>query len=343
MHSRSEMQGSFYGPNGCLFRRVVLRCAADVVGRRQDAPGANGLTPQEVADGWILLFDGQTTFGWRVEGDSKVADGWLRVGGTTVSKVRHDIRFRDFELHAEYAEVAGGEVQLLGRKVVPTAPAGTMVLSSAKNSVDLEIMAPAGASVKVRSLKLRPLGTKAIFDGKSLAGWHEHATKKTSKWTVEEGLLRMRNGPGDLQSDAQWADFVLQAEIKTHGKALNSGIFFRCIPGDYQNGYEAQVQNGYKDNDRTKPIDFGTGAIYRRVPARKVVSNDNEWFTMTVAAQGKQLATWVNGYPTVDWKDERPANNNPRNGSKEGKGALSLQGHDPTTDISFRNIRLGDL
>ena len=64
---------------------------------------------------------------------------------------------------------------------------------------------------------------------------------------------------------------------------------------------------------------------------------------MTVAAQGKQLATWVNGYPTVDWKDERPANNNPRNGSKEGKGALSLQGHDPTTDISFRNIRLGDL
>ena len=237
-------------------------------GGAKDAPGANGLTPQEVADGWILLFDGQTTFGWRVEGDSKVADGWLRMGGTTVSKVRHDIRFRDFELHAEYAEVAGGEVQLLGRKVVPTAPAGTMVLSSAKNSVDLEIIAPAGASVKVRSLKLRPLGTKAIFDGKSLAGWHEHATKKTSKWTVEEGLLRVRNGPGDLQSDAQWADFVLQAEIKTHGKALNSGIFFRCIPGDYQNGYEAQVQNGYKDNDRTKPIDFGTGAIYRRVPAQ---------------------------------------------------------------------------
>ena len=68
---------------------------------------------------------------------------------------------------------------------------------------------------------------------------------------------------------------------------LNSGIFFRCIPDQYQNGYEAQIQNGFKDDDRTKPTDFGTGAIYRRVPARKVVSNDNEWFTMTVVATAR--------------------------------------------------------
>ena len=61
------------------------------------------------------------------------------------------------------------------------------------------------------------------------------------------------------------------SSARRNGKALNSGIFFRCIPGQYQNGYEAQIQNGFKDDDRTKPVDFGTGAIYRRVPARKVV------------------------------------------------------------------------
>ena len=82
---------------------------------------------------------------------------------------------------------------------------------------------------------------------------------------------------------------MLQFECKTLGNGLNSGIFFRCIPGQYQNGYEAQIQNAFRNDDRTKPVDFGTGAIYRRVAARKVVSNDNEWFTMTVVADGKHI------------------------------------------------------
>ena len=74
------------------------------------------------------------------------------------------------------------------------------------------------------------------------------------------------------------------------------------------------------DDDRTKPADFGTGAIYRRVPARKVVSNDNEWFTMTVVADGKHIATWVNGYQTVDWTDDRKENENPRQGLPRREG-----------------------
>lgn len=55
------------------------------------------------------------------------------------------------------------------------------------------------------------------------------------------------------------------------------------------------------------------------------------------------ISTWVNGYQTVDWTDDRPADNNPRKGSKTGKGHLSIQGHDPTTDLSFRNIRIAEL
>ena len=98
------------------------------------------------------------------------------------------------------------------------------------------------------------------------------------RWSLK--AVRMKSGPGDIQSEGRYGDFVLQLECKTNGKHLNSGVFFRCVPDQYQNGYEAQIQNGYKDDDRTKPSDFGTGAIYRRVPARKVVANDNEWFTM---------------------------------------------------------------
>jgi hypothetical protein len=126
---------------------------------------------------------------------------------------------------------------------------------------------------------------------------------------------------------------------------MNSGIFFRCIEGQYQQGYEVQIQNSIKDNDRTKPLDYGTGAIYRRVPARKVVSTDGEWFTLTVIADGPHIATWVNGYQVVDWTDDRPRDPNPRKGLRTEAGHISIQGHGPpmTADIVFQSIKLAEL
>ncbi len=94
---------------------------------------------------------------------------------------------------------------------------------------------------------------------------------------------------------------------------------------------------------QTLASDYGTGAIYRRMPARKAVAKDGEWFTMTVVAQGNHIATWVNGQQVVDWTDNRPLNDNARNGCRLEKGPISIQGHDPTTDLAFRNIRIADL
>src|SRR5207244_1479297 len=89
--------------------------------------------------------------------------------------------------------------------------------------------------------------------------------------------------------------------------------------------------------------DFGSGAIYRRIPARKQAAIDRVWFTMTVYADGNHFATWVNGLPMVDWMDNRALKDNPRQGCRLEKGPISLQGHDPTTDLNFRNIRLVEL
>src|SRR5262245_31659661 len=83
------------------------------------------------------------------------------------------------------------------------------------------------------------------------------------------------------------------------------------------------------------------GAIYRRQPARKGVAKDGEWFTLTVVAHGRHLATWVNGIQVADWTDNRKPADNARNGFRAEKGPVSIQGHDPTTDLSFRNIRYG--
>src|SRR5690606_40013127 len=100
----------------------------------------------------------------------------------------------------------------------------------------------------------------------------------------------------------------------TNASHLNSGIFFRCIPGETMNGYEAQIHNGFHDGDRTRPIDCGTGGIFRRQDARVVAANDQQWFAMTLVAQGRHMAVWVNGLQVTDWTDTRDQDPNPRNG-----------------------------
>ena len=109
------------------------------------------------------------------------------------------------------------------------------------------------------------------------------------------------------------------------------------------NGYECQIHNGIKNGDRTQPVDCGTGGIFRRHNARLVAANDLEWFHMTLIAERNHMAAWVNGYQVSDWTDDRKPDPNPRNGRRDEPGTLMLQGHDPTTNLSFRNIAIAEI
>jgi hypothetical protein len=73
------------------------------------------------------------------------------------------------------------------------------------------------------------------------------------------------------------------------------------------------------------------------------VAEDREWFTKTIVANGPHIAVWVNGYQVSDLTDERPPHENPREGLREGPGVIALQGHDPTTNFLFRNLRIVEL
>jgi len=74
-----------------------------------------------------------------------------------------------------------------------------------------------------------------------------------------------------------------------------------------------------------------------------VISNDREWFTMTILAHGRHLATWVNGFQVADFTGPASAAGERSAGYRAKAGVLSLQGHDPTTDLSFRNLRIAEL
>jgi hypothetical protein len=339
-------------------------------------PKAAALTPAEIADGWLMLFDGETSFGWKIDGAAEVKDGTLILGKGKKTVAYPTSRFgetfefvldvsgagtvhnpRGFSTFDSAPEAAPAVVKYAQ---TPQQATGSATGSGPSRSVlagksdrpelaaaPLLIETDGTRPVYVRSAKLKPGGVVSLFNGKDLSGWQVNQAdpKRTAtKFEVtKDGELAAKNGPGDLKTEKAFGNFLFQVECKTNGKWLNSGVFFRCVPDQYQNGYEAQIQNAFLGDDRTKPVDFGTGAIYRRVPARKVVSNDNEWFTLTVLADGAHIATWVNGYQTVDWTDDRKPADNPRQGLRTAPGHLSIQGHDPTTDLLFRRLRIAEL
>ena len=197
--------------------------------------------------------------------------------------------------------------------------------------------------VAFRNIRLRPLGLESIFNGRDLSGWKSYPAMP-SKFTVSaDGNLNVENGRGQLETERQYGDFVLQLECISHASGLNSGIFFRCVPGEEMNGYESQIHNGFKNGDRNQPVDCGTGGIFRQINARRVVADDLKWFCKTIIADGPHVAVWVNGYQVTDWIDTRPADPNPRKGLRLEPGTIMIQGHDPTTNLSFRQLRAGEL
>jgi Domain of Unknown Function (DUF1080) len=378
----------------------------------------NTLKPDAISIGRILLFDGETDYGWQGEGTIKAKDGILTIkgDGTDNGKARHLGRFQDFDLSFECrleGPAAGrlvdspkATISLNQQKKVswetdlptPRNPKDNDWVSAFLSVVagkvtfgfqdgfrpgdrpgrgrdvqvgiagsQLEWTIPAGSTLHLKNVIITPpdLSMKKIFNAKDLTGWKEFPGKK-SKFSVNaQGEINIKDGPGDLQTVAKYEDFILQLECISNGKNLNSGVFFRCRANEYQNGYEVQIRNQFtkeptqdyvleeydpqthkllaKKKAKFTAVDYGTGAIYRRQPARKEVSKDGEWFTLTILAHKNHFMTWVNGIQVADFFDNRPPNDNARNGYRQEAGHISLQGHDPTTDLSYRNIRIAEI
>jgi hypothetical protein len=75
---------------------VALAVTSPVFAQEKDKPKPNTLTPKEIADGWVLLFDGETTFGWKIDGAAEVKDGVLILGQGCISN--HDFWIQQVQL-----------------------------------------------------------------------------------------------------------------------------------------------------------------------------------------------------------------------------------------------------
>src|SRR4051794_30728111 len=81
---------------------AVFACLfASPIAFAEDKPNSNALSPKEIAEGWILLFDGVTTYGWKIDGDAVVKDGALVIGGSKKSIAAPTTQFFACDLKME--------------------------------------------------------------------------------------------------------------------------------------------------------------------------------------------------------------------------------------------------
>ena len=383
----------------CLSIFSNIACAEE---HRGSQSIQNQLDAKELANGWLLLFDGKTLFGWKAASKANwhVADGTIKSDKGVAGLLHTKTQFSDFELRCDFkaspttnsglflrtspnpAGPTSGcyELNIASRSLSPY-PTGSLVgrkrgtfsladdrwhtyhivaagghftvRLDGKVVLDWEDQRPLGrgyiglqyndGAVAFRNIQLRPLDLKPLFNSEDLSGWTIFPGKKSRFLVNEAGELQILSGPGQLETKGTFGDFVLQTDVFVDGDELNSGIFFRSIPGDFSNGYESQIHNGYQNGDRSRPSNAGTGAIFRRQSARLVNADDQTWFTKTIICEGAHMAVWVNGLQVTDWTDRRSPDSNPRRGRRLEPGTIILQGHDPTTNLRFRNMRISEM
>jgi hypothetical protein len=361
------------------------------------------LSADDLAVGWIRLFDGQSLFGWQSTSDAnwRVEGGAIVVDNGAQGFLSTKCRYADFELQLEYKSTADTNSGVFLRcapdmkspatdcyelNIAPPSnpfPTGSVVERQRTEPDKLGNLNPDDwhslhalvdrdhiqtwingietsnyvddkgltngklmlqfreGPVAFRNIRLRPIGY-SVIPAENLDGWLP-SDKNAFKYSrTDEGFIQLDGGKADLELLQQLQNFCVQLRVQTQSDGVNSGVFFRCVPGSLMDGYECQINNLF-DGDRRRPKDFGTGAIFRRTKARAVLSDDHQDAFLTVIADGPSISTWVQGVQVVDWIDDRKPHENPREGYRAEGGSLQLQAHDPTCKILFKSLLISPI
>ena len=121
----------------------------------------------------------------------------------------------------------------------------------------------------------------------------------------------------------------------------NGGVYFDTEfqdSGFPKKGFEVQVNNTHSD-----PIKTGSLYHVKDLSATDIagVVADNTWFEEDITVIGKNVSIKLNGKEVVNWTE--PAN---WQGTHDfalrrlAAGAIALQGHDPSSTVYYKNIRI---
>src|SRR5262249_32372251 len=143
----------------------------------------------------------------------EVKDGLLRGGTTTTSFGKCQVR----------GEVVGrGAISIGGREIFVSSDK-PLAIEATQGSGPLGI----GPGVVVKSLALRPLKLKPLFNGRDMTGWKTIVRSgptdmPSAFWRIEDGVLRAVGGPGAIEYDgSMYGDFALQIDVRSRAVHSN--------------------------------------------------------------------------------------------------------------------------
>lgn len=208
------------------------------------------------------------------------------------------------------------------------------------------------------------IGTRSLFDGKTLTGWKGN----TDFWSVKDGVIvgettdenPLKENTFLVWEGGEVADFELRLKFKITGSddKANSGIQFRSTqkPDGHMVGYQADIDRAGK----------WCGSLYDEQGSRKLMCSRghkvsfNEqgervddkvadaketfekvqidgWNEYVIRAQGNHLTLSINGQVMSEVFDGQTA-------EAEKSGLLGLQIHSgPAMKVEFKDIRYQDL
>ena len=198
----------------------------------------------------------------------------------------------------------------------------------------------------------------SLFDGKTTKGWHIWKTNEVKGWHVMDGVLMTHGSNGDLVSDKEYENFILEFEFKAAPKG-NSGVIYKVLEdannkdlfATYASGPEFQVIDdvNYPNpiTDRQK-----TGANYDVYAPNnlKIVKPAGEWNKGKIVINKNHIEHWLNGVKVVDyvygtdqWKTDVAKSKfaNWAYAKPHAKGHIALQDHGDM--VSYKNIRIKEL
>jgi hypothetical protein len=168
----------------------------------------------------------------------------------------------------------------------------------------------------------------SLFNGQNLDGWF---VRGKAKWEVRDGILTGIDGMGHIYADPVVSDLEVKGMFRVSEKG-NSGFYFRCNPpadnpDGWPRGYEAQIDNHQEAH---------TGYLWKpgapTGKATKLITKDNEWFSMRVKSVGDQIMIWVNEELVLEYQD-----------AEYKKGHFAIQGHNPGMTIEAKELFYRDL
>ena len=138
-----------------------------------------------------------------------------------------------------------------------------------------EVYAPIPEKISGVMNSAAPSDAIVLFNGSNMDAWQSASSEEDAAWTIEDGVVTVKNGTGSIKTRQSFADMQLHIEwsptatIRGEGQSRgNSGIFLNSL-------FEVQVLDSW---DNPTYVNGQAGSIYlQHAPLVNVSKPPGEW------------------------------------------------------------------